>query len=218
MKSNLHVNRYFSKGFTLLEVLIALFIFTIISVILVGALRSVIDAHAGTEKSASRLRKLQFALLMISRDIDQAVNRPVLNVSGKEDPAFIGTARSFVFTHTGYANLTGAATRSILGRAGYTWNEGDLWRLTWDVLDQAPQSRPNWRKMMDKVAFARFQYLNKEDRFVDNWPIEGDANQSLPRAIKIEFTFLNWGKISQLYVIPVRTNKNTQMLPPPPLS
>jgi general secretion pathway protein J len=198
------------KGFTLLEVLIALFIFTILSTILVGALRTVIDAHAGTEKNAERLRTLQFALLVISRDIEQAINRPIFNASGKEEPAFSGTPKSFVFTHTGFANLNNTKTRSTLERTGYTWNEGALWRLTWDVLDQAPQSRAHLRKLLDDISLVQFQYLDHDGHFLNDWPKEGDTNQALPRAISVQFTFSHWGKISQLYVIPVHISKNSQ--------
>lgn len=47
------MRRHNMNGFTLLEVLIALFVFTILSVMLMSALHNIINYVAGTEKSAS---------------------------------------------------------------------------------------------------------------------------------------------------------------------
>ena len=50
-------------GFTLIEILIALFVFTIISMIMVSALHNIFNYQAETEKQAARLNELQLALL-----------------------------------------------------------------------------------------------------------------------------------------------------------
>src|SRR5262249_3778215 len=103
-----------TKGFTLLEILIALFIFTILSMMLASALHNVINIQARTENNAERLRKLQMGLLVFSRDIEQAVNRKVVNSSGKDESPFTGSRLSVAFTHAGLANPDGALLRSGL--------------------------------------------------------------------------------------------------------
>ena len=118
------------RGFTLLEILIALFIFSIISLMLVVALRTVINAQSGTEGKAEHLRTLQMALLIMSRDIEQAVDRPIVNANGKEEAAFIGKPTSFQFTHGGFANPYGSLAHSTLQRTGYSWDKNILSRLT----------------------------------------------------------------------------------------
>lgn len=195
------------RGFTLLEILIALFIFTILSMILVVALRSVIDAQSGTEKNAERLRQLQISLLIMSRDIEQTVNRPVIAASGKEEPAFIGSPRSFTLTHVGFAS----STRSTLQRVRYAWNDYSLWRMTWAALDQAPTSLPHSRRLLTDVVDAHFQYLDKDGRLQNQWPVDGQSKQPLPRAVKVFLTMSQWGKVSQLYVIPAQPSKTTQL-------
>jgi general secretion pathway protein J len=204
-----------TSGFTLLEILIALFIFTVLSMILVAALRSVIDAHSGTEKSAERLRRLQISLLVMSRDVEQAVNRPVLNIVGKEESAFSGTTRGFTFTHAGYANPDGTLARSALQRTAYIWRDNALWRLSWNVLDQAPDTRSHARELQKDVLEARFEYLDKDGRFRDGWPVPGDE-QPLPRAVRMLLTINHWGKISQLYLIPAQPGSVVQLPGKPP--
>ena len=204
-------------GFTLLEILIAMFIFTIISLILVGGLQSVIKAQSGTEKNAERLRDVQITLLMMSRDIEQAVDRPVMNEVGKENAAFMGNSNEFIFTHTGFANPSGTVTRSTMQRTGYAWHDGAIWRITTRVLDAVAEEKPHLRKLLDNVTSAQFQYLGKNGRFYDNWPGEGQTKQSLPRAVRINLTLKDWGSMSQLYVISAQPiNKEQSKIPPPP--
>ena len=71
-------------GFTLLEILIALFIFAILSLMLTTVLRRVIDTHAHTEQVASTLRDTEWALLRLSRDLESTVNRSVTDSSGSD--------------------------------------------------------------------------------------------------------------------------------------
>ena len=211
----LNKTRFIDKqsGFTLLEILIALFIFSILSLILAAALRNVIDVTAGTARSADRLRTTQIALLMMSRDIEQAVNRPVLDAAGKEEAAFIGKPTSFTLTRAGFANPTGLALQSSLQRTGYYWNEEALWRNTWAVLDRSPASSAHARHLLANVTAAQFQYLDKDGHFHNEWPVEGQNKQPLPRAIRIHLTISQWGKLSQLYVISAQPSKTLSAAP-----
>lgn len=197
-----------SQGFTLLEILIALFIFTILSVLLVAALRNVINSQSRTETRAERLRNLQVALLVFSRDVEQAIDRPVVNASGKEEASFVGTPRGFSFTHAGFANPTGRALHSSLQRTGYVFQDQSLFRLTWPVLDQAPETRASSKRMLSGVADARFQYLDSNGKFQDGWPLEGEALQPLPRGVRIYLDLSGWGKLTQFYLISALGNQN----------
>jgi general secretion pathway protein J len=201
-----------AAGFTLLEILIALFIFTVLSMMLASTLHNVINLQSHVEANATRLRKLQIGLLIFSRDIQQAVNRPVLNSFGKEENAFIGTPQSFTFTHAGVAtqagDSTGAGIQSTLQRTRYMWSSHVLWRMTWETLDQTPESRPHSRSLLADVTDVHFQYLDKEGHFLNRW----QEKQQLPRAIRLFLTISNWGKLSQLYVI--STNSHTKSLRP----
>lgn len=202
------------SGFTLLEILIALFIFTVLSLIMVGALRTVINAQTGSENKAERLRQLQMVLLVMSRDIEQAVNRPVVNAAGKDEAAFVGEPDHFQFTHMGFANPVGALAHSTLQRTGYAWSDNSIFRITWPVLDQAPKSQPHQRRLLMNVEEAHFQYLDHDGRFHDKWPVEDKTDQPLPRGVRIYLTLSKWGKMTQLYLIPVQ--KNSESAPPPP--
>lgn len=200
------------SGFTLLEILIALFIFSIVSLMLVGGLHTVINAQTGTETKAERLRELQMTLLVMSRDIEQAVNRPIVNADGKEEAAFVGNENNFQFTHLGYANTPYTKTHGSLQRTGYAFNENLLSRLTWPALDQAPKTKAEIRPLLN-VTEVRFQYLDQQGHFRDKWPMDDDTSQPLPRAVRINLTIPHWGKITQLYLIPADFAKKDENIP-----
>lgn len=196
-----------SQGFTLLEILIAMFVFSILALVLSGALRSVIQSQAGTEKSAERLREVQFALLLLSRDIEQAVSRSVLNTSGKEEAAFIGESKAFTLTHAGFANPMGSVLKSNLQRSTYSVAEGSLWRSSWEALDQAPTSKPHLRLLLTNVSEVQFQYLAKGGQFHPVWPPSKEMKAPLPAAIRVQLTLSDWGTLNQLYVITSEQSK-----------
>lgn len=196
-----------SRGFTLLEILIALFIFTILSMILVSALQTVINAVSGTENSAARFRHLQMALVIMSRDIEQTINRPILDAAGKEEPAFKGTRHGFTFTHLGIANPTGNFTQSSMQRSRYDWVDKQLLRQSWEALDRAPKTKLNTRILLNNVEEVRIEYIDSKGHVHNDWPAEGEGAESVPRAVRIFLSFAHWGDISQLYVISAQANK-----------
>jgi general secretion pathway protein J len=189
------------QGFTLLEILIALFVFTILSMMMTGALHTVISAQSGAERSALRLREMQLAQIRIKRDIEQMVNRPVKTASDQDASAFFGSPRGFAFTHGGMAGES--SQHQILQRSQYIFGQDGLWRMVWDMLDQTAKSpKPSQRKILDNVTEARFEYMDAKRVFHQDWPVSGAGNQPLPRAVRITLTIKDWGMLKQTYVIP----------------
>lgn len=184
------------QGFTLMEILIALFIFTILSMILASALNSVLRASSDTERKAERLRNLQMNLLIFSRDLEQTVDRATLNEAGKYQPAFMGEDNSFYFTHTGFYS----EDKSIMQRVHYFADKNGLVKETWPALDLAPKTESNKRTLLaaDEI---KFEYLDTDGRFHSKWPFDRQGQQSLPRAVRIHLKFNDWGEMTQLFRI-----------------
>lgn len=182
-------------GFTLLEILIALLIFSILSLILTSGLHTVIQTQSRAEVKAKRLRELQMALLILSRDIEQAIARPVTNAYGREEAAFVGESTYFTFTHTG-----------VLQRSRYEFHKKGLYRIVWPVLDVAAESkqRPSTRRLLNGVTALRFEYLGHDGHFTSEW--QGLGDHPLPRAIRVYLTLTHWGKMSQLYLVPAEVS------------
>ncbi len=188
-------------GFTLIEIIVALFVFSIVSLIVVGALHTVLSTQSAVEKKAERVAKLQVALLFLSRDFEQTINRPITNPSGSEE-GFIGTHNTVSFTHAGLQNPLGQLQRATLQRTRYQLNNHTLSRLTWPMLDQSEDTKPDARALLDSVDDLQFDYLDSQGHFQKIWPPLAQQKEALPLAIRISFTIQNWGNITELYLIP----------------
>src|SRR5882724_2931530 len=149
-------------GFTLLEILIALFIFSIVSMIMVGALHTVFNSQSTTAKHAAALTKLQIVFLLMSHDLEQTINRPVTNAKGIEEGPFIGSHDTVTFTHAGFANPLGSLLHSTLQRTEYSFNNEYLIRSIWPVLDQTQKTLPSHRTLLHSVTELRFEYLDSK--------------------------------------------------------
>ncbi len=187
-------------GFTLLEIIIALFIFSIVSLIMVAALHNVIAIQAATEQKTTRLAELQIALLLISRDLEQTINRPVTNSAGKLE-GFMGTPKSVTFTHAGLSNPLGQLNRTTLQRTRYEFTKNTLIRITWPVLDATSATPMDKRQLLDSVNELHFDYLDSKGHLQSIWPPLDQLNAILPRAVRISLTLANWGKITEIYLI-----------------
>lgn len=190
------------RGFTLIEIIIALFVFSIVSIIVVGALHNVLSTQSATEKKAVRLAQLQVALLFISRDFEQVIDRPIMTASGSTPEGFIGTDTTVTFTHAGLENPMGQLQRSTLQRTRYQLNNGVLNRFTWPTLDQTQETKPDAKALLTTVSELHFEYLDNQGHFQKTWPPLGQTNVPLPIAVRVSLILKEWGKIIQLYIIP----------------
>ena len=137
------------RGFTLLEMLVALAIFGLLAVMSYGGLASVLEQQFRTEAEAERLAALQKAYLIMQRDIEQVVARPVRDGFGDEQPPLAGD-QALEFTRGGWSNPLGRP-RSNLQRVAYAWDDRQLRRYVWQVLDRAQDSQPLGQLLLENV-------------------------------------------------------------------
>lgn len=191
-------------GFTLIELLIALFIFTIISTIMVSSLHTLLSTQAHTEQNAARFSELQMALVLMARDFEQALDRPITSAADTLENAFVGSYSTATFTHGGLANPLGKLQRSTLQRTQYLVINNKLIRKNWAALDQTVHTSTSSRELLTDVTDLHFEYLDKNGKFEERWPLDQPTPPELPRAVRMYLTLRDLGKISQTYVIPAQ--------------
>lgn len=188
-------------GFTLMEVLVAFFIFVIIMGIVVSGISlSVKSESLITEKTAA-LGKLQSAIAIMDRDFLQIVERPVLDSNGiLLPPVLVGAiaGTSIEFTRIGFANPFSMSKRSTLLRVAYEFEGSSLVRRTWPVLDRAPNTESSSRVLLDNLTNMNILFLNKEKEFFE--PAGDDLlSQQVPLGIMVELAFKDDVKLTRLY-------------------
>ena len=119
------------QGFTLIEILIALFIMTILSTILIQVLHHVIAMQSDLGKKSEQLHEIQMTVFRLSHDFPQIVNQPYQSdAHTKSEAAFIGEPTAMAFTRTTHLGATHSTTQAFLERNRYRINNHTLWCTT----------------------------------------------------------------------------------------
>ena len=195
-----------SAGFTLLELLVALSIFSLIAIMSYNGLKIVLNTQAATEIQADSLAELQKVYLLLQRDIEQVVPRPVRDEYGDEQPALVG-GDTLQLTRGGWSNPAGRL-RSSLQRVGYAYEDRQLVRYSWAVLDRAQDSEPQRQPLMDDIEEMTIRFLAANNEWDERWPnplAPGDgvaAGMELPRAVEITLDHEKFGPLVWIFRLP----------------
>ncbi len=194
-------------GFTLLELLIALAIFAILSTLAYGSLRSALLNRDQSQQRTEQLARLQMAFLFISRDLGQVVNRPIRNTYGDTQLALFTPQQTYrlEFTRSGWNNPA-RTRRSTLQRVAYAIEDGELIRYSWRMLDRTDEKPTLSQSLLDGVEEFELRFLDNKNKWNKEWPVlNSDDNKQpppLPVAIEVTLELQEWGRIRRLFRLP----------------
>jgi general secretion pathway protein J len=195
-----------AAGFTLLELLVALAIFSLVAVMSYDGLKMVLSTQAAAEIQADALAELQKVYLLVQRDIEQVVPRPVRDEYGDEQPALTGED-ALQLTRGGWSNPAGRL-RSSLQRVGYAFEDRQLVRYSWAVLDRAQDSEPQRQVLIGDIEEMTIRYLTANNEWEQRWPnplAVADGNgpaTGLPKAVEITLNHERFGPLLWLFRLP----------------
>ncbi len=199
-----------SRGFTLLEVLIAIAIFVIVGAMAMGGYNELVTQSQILEENNARSRAVQSAVQRMVQDFSTLEPRPVREPLGESyQPALRSDARSQLLaelTHSGWSNPAGLP-RSTLQRVAYRIDEeGRLRRDHWYVLDRTLGGEPVSRVLVERVEGLTFRFMDNNGRWHEQWPPLGysapDAQRVRPIAVEIALELEDWGEIKRLVEVP----------------
>ena len=179
-----------SGGFTLLELLVAMFIAAIIFAMGYGTINQAVKNRAGLQEQQKKLLDLQTTVRTMEQDFVQLVQRPIRDpVGGTYQPCLVGNATSSTGSRSslggGSSSLGGSSSslssngvqpivaltrggwtnptglqRTALQRVAYYFQDGTLRREYWTVLDPTQTSTPVRRDMMTHLKSVSLRYLD----------------------------------------------------------
>jgi general secretion pathway protein J len=195
-----------ARGFTLLEVLVAVFIFSIVALLAYGGYNQLARQSDIVESNASRTRMIQAAVQRIAEDFEMIEPRPVREPLGESvEPALRSDTRSaetlIDLTRSGWSNPAGVP-RSTLQRVTYRLQENKLQRAYWNALDRTMSAEPTVATLVDHVRTVGFRFMDQNQTWHDQWPPLGysgpDAARVRPIAVEITLDLEDWGKLVRL--------------------
>ncbi|MBQ4829239.1 type II secretion system minor pseudopilin GspJ [Alteromonas sp. MMG017] len=197
------------RGFTLIEILIAMAIFTLIGLASTGLLTTVIDSNDLSSERFEKLQQLQRAMVIIERDIQQAVPRPVraegetqkVVMAGGEVDDSDGDGIGFV--RGGWHNPQLMLPRSTLQYVAYRLDEDRLERVYSNYVDNVIGYEPKTRTLLEHIESFTVEFISPESSGDDDdlsWS-ESYQGEALPTAVAIEFVSKDFGLIRREFAL-----------------
>lgn len=195
-------------GFTLLELLVAVAIFAVLSAMAYGGLRNVIDNSKQTQVSMQRLQQIQLAMLNISRDFTQLSQRSIRDEYGNPSNYIEAGANGDVFIEFSRGGRRNPAEllRSHLQRVAYKLEENTLYRLHWPHLDRTQEMEAYESVLLEDVENAGIRFLDNKNEWHNEWPPLGATGLSSGDAVilsGVEFTLelQDWGELVRIFLV-----------------
>ena len=194
-----------ARGFTLIEVMVAMAIFGVMTVLAYMSLGQTLANAALLTARMDRLQAIQRTMRFIGNDLLTAAPRPVRSELGDSYlPAMKVTASNdylLAITHGGWPNPAGLP-RSTMQRSVYLLQEDKLLRVYNTVLDATYSNNAITTEILDGVVSLEFRLIQDNLETINQWPPLGaqgaSALQLRPRAVEIILTLEDEGEIRRI--------------------
>ncbi len=203
--ANLHVRMLDrrQRGFTLLEVLVAISIFSVVSLASFTIFDTVLRGDAVFKSRSDRQNELQRAFLLIERDFLQIAKRS-MRVNGEvaskrflqtADDSFLADEQAIAFVRHGWTNPGLLLPRSDMQKVAYRLVDETLERLHFNFVDAVVGQEAKIRPLITGVNSLKFAYHDGK-----KWQKKWSLN-ALPQAIAIEIETQDFGKIRRQFLV-----------------
>jgi len=192
-----------SNGFTLLEVLLAIAIFSIISLSSFTLFDTILKADEQSQKGSARQNELQRAFLLIERDFLQIARRsirlngeaPLKEFIYTESDSFSSDNQTLGFVRGGWTNPGLLLPRGNMQSVAYQLNENTLERLHFNFVDAIVGEEPKIRPLITGVEQLTFEFYDGK-----KWQ-KVLADKKIPLAIAIELELEDYGLVRRQFLI-----------------
>ncbi|MEM1080108.1 MAG: type II secretion system minor pseudopilin GspJ [Pseudomonadota bacterium] len=188
-----------SHGFTLVEVLVGVLIFSLLASTAYVGLNTLIEANAVQRERAQAFAELQRSVAALDRDLRQLIHRAARRPDQTTAPAVSGSPNRLIATRAGWYN-PGQQARSQLQRFEWRWQADRLLRGYWSVTDPAVLTPPIPHLQLDAVDGFTLRYRDGQGQWHSRWPVDG-GNTRLPSAIEFRLDSRQFGSITRLIVL-----------------
>lgn len=186
------------NGFTLVELLVAILLFALLSAAAAGLLRFGVDARGRSFERLDNLAAIGRMRALLAADLGQAASRPWRDETGARQPAFTapgGGGALLQLVRRGWRN-DGAAPRASLQRVEYRLAGDRLERRSWPMVDGSAANPP--ATLISGVTGLNLRF-HAQGQWLDRW--EPAARDALPDAIEVTITARTVPALRQVFLV-----------------
>ena len=196
--------RSLASGFTLVELLVALAIFAIMSGFAYRGLTAMLESRQALERESRKWRDVSLAVGRIERDLAAALPRRAIGASGTPlaplSSSLDASSQGLALTRAGNALLENAL--SAPQRVAWRLRENRVERLTWGGVDAAPREEATATPILASASALAFRFLDpKSLEWRPTWSPPG-TDEGLPAAVEVTLTLASGERIVRLIDMP----------------
>jgi len=187
-----------NQAFTLLEMIVAIAVFSVIAVISYASLNRFLDHRDALQDKMDSMKELQLTFSLLQQDMHFISARVVRDAYGDPEPLLMvnnGDVDGELLRFTAARPNVYLPETSTLKRVAYRLQDGDFLRINWQVLDRDQDSKETRHLLLSDVENVTVNMLqatesdvdrsnngdvNKEDKMLAEW----DATESLPDGVE----------------------------------
>jgi general secretion pathway protein J len=165
-----------ARGFTLIELMSALLILSLLAVMSFRGLSAVLDARDQVGRETEKWRGVAAFFAHLQRDAQMSSSRPLRATSGR---------------------VEFSATRPVV----YEMNQNREIELSlWPAREAAPGAQPARYAVLRGVELFELQYLAPELIWLDAWP-RSERDPPLPRALRLRIVLTSGEELVRVFAL-----------------
>jgi len=193
------------RGFTLLEVMVALGILAFVIIATHQILDSTTKAKDASDETIAELNALQTTFRLMDQDFSQMTKRAVRNESGDVQEQYLLAGRyvlesqydGIAFVRDGWINPINLLPRSELQAVGYRVLDDNLERVYRVYVDQLDNMEPRVQRILENVEELKFEFLDDKNAWQEQWEIK-----ALPKAVAVTLQQIEAEPIRRVFLVP----------------
>ncbi|RCU51142.1 MULTISPECIES: type II secretion system minor pseudopilin GspJ [Corallincola] len=192
------------KGFTLLEMLVAISVFTVVGVASYTTLNNIQRSEEISRERSAQLKKMQRVMTILERDLMQTTRRQVRVDEREPSKGFMWVAEfllesefdGMVLSRQGWRNPNAMLQRSTVQSIAYRVQENKLQRLYFIYPDAVSGTEPKESTLMEGVNGFKVS-VYEEDTWQRPW-----ESENIPHAVAVELDIEGLGLITRKFLLP----------------
>ena len=198
---------YRSKAFTLVELLVALAIFAVLSGFAYRALDTMLQSREALERESRKWRDVTVFVGRVERDLAAVLpRRPAVGASG----VALAPISSAIDAANGRSGLAITRSGSPLQenalaapqRIAYRLEGTQVQRLAWNSVDAAPRDEPSPVPVLADVRALDFRFLDATGEWRASWGLPGSA-QTVPNGVEMRLQLASGERIVRFIDLPL---------------
>ncbi|MBH0081761.1 type II secretion system minor pseudopilin GspJ [Pseudoalteromonas sp. NZS11] len=193
------------RGFTLLEVMVALGILAFVIIATHQILETTTRAKDASDEKIAELNGLRTTFRLMDQDFSQMTKRAVRNESGDVQEQYLLAGRyvlesqydGIAFVRDGWINPINLLPRSELQAVGYRVIDDNLERVYRVYVDQLDNMEPRVQRVLENVEELKFEFLDDKNEWQEQWEIK-----ALPKAVAVTLQQIEAEPIRRVFLVP----------------